>query len=416
MIARKISLISGVYLFVFVFAHLLNHSLGLISVQAMHEAQSWLLAPWNNDVGGTLLSASFLIHFLLGMRALYRRNTLQLSQFDWFQLLLGLSIPLLMLPHIVTASLLPQIADMHLQYERVLKLMWITDPWLGLQQVLGLLAVWLHGCMGLFIWLRMQSWWSKVALLVYPTVVLLPTLALLGFVEAGKSVIADQAQQTESGYSTSYSGSSRPSGTYSDNADRDYSSSDSDSAGSSVNNGSAYEYGDDGDSGEASADGAQFFFSKEVDPTLMKAVSYSLLGYVAILLLTLLARHIRISGRRAMAMVHFEGESAVQSRAGVTVLEISRMHDIGHASLCGGKGRCGTCQVRVLEGADHLADMTPVERDKLQQIGAADDIRLACQARVQGGDIWLAQVLPGYVQARDMPSAQRTSAATGESA
>ena len=58
MIARKLSLISGVYLFVFVFAHLLNHSLGLISVQAMHEAQSWLLAPWNNDIGGGLLSAS----------------------------------------------------------------------------------------------------------------------------------------------------------------------------------------------------------------------------------------------------------------------------------------------------------------------------------------------------------------------
>lgn len=407
MIARKISLISGVYLFVFVFAHLLNHSLGLISVQAMHDAQSWLLAPWNTDIGGWLLSASLLIHFFLGMRALYRRNTLRLSQFDWFQLLLGLSIPVLMLPHIITASLLPTIGDMHLTYEGVLKLMWITNPWLGLQQVLGLLVVWLHGCMGLFIWLRMQSWWGRVALLVYPTVVLLPTLALLGFVEAGKSVIADHANGSESSYSSSYSG-----GSYTDSGYGDYSSTDD----YSNNSSGGYGYGNDDASGYGtdSAAADKYYFSADIDSALEKWISYSLLGYFAVLVLTLLARQIRVSGRGAMVAVHFEGEPVVHNRAGMTVLEISRMNDIGHASLCGGKGRCGTCQVRVLDGAGHLTSMTDIERTKLRQIGAQDDIRLACQARVQGGDIRLQHVLPGYVQAQDMPVAQPVSAAGGE--
>src|ERR1700722_20602598 len=40
------------------------------------------------------------------------------------------------------------------------------------------------------VWLRLRPWWPKVAGFVYPLVFLLPILALLGFVEAGKEATA----------------------------------------------------------------------------------------------------------------------------------------------------------------------------------------------------------------------------------
>ena len=47
---------------------------------------------------------------------------------------------------------------------------------------------------------------------------------------------------------------------------------------------------------------------------------------------------------------------------------------------CGGNALCGKCAVRVLEGGKFLSPMGPRERDKLEELGVADDIRLACQS------------------------------------
>ena len=122
----------------------------------MDEARRWIIAPWSNTIGGGLLGLCLLFHIALGLRALYWRNTLRMSQFDAFQLLLGLSIPVLLFPHIITMAMV----DQNLGYQQVLSLFWIQSPVLGLRQVIGLMVVWLHSCMGLFIWMRLQSWWG----------------------------------------------------------------------------------------------------------------------------------------------------------------------------------------------------------------------------------------------------------------
>ena len=49
---------------------------------------------------------------------------------------------------------------------------------------------------------------------------------------------------------------------------------------------------------------------------------------------------------------------------------------------CGGRARCGTCRVRVLDGADHLSAPTPIELPHLRP--DEPDARLACQANVRG--------------------------------
>jgi ferredoxin len=49
---------------------------------------------------------------------------------------------------------------------------------------------------------------------------------------------------------------------------------------------------------------------------------------------------------------------------------------------CGGKARCGTCRVRVLEGVKNLSAPSPFERKRLPD--PAEGVRLACQANVRG--------------------------------
>jgi hypothetical protein len=72
----------------------------------------------------------------------------------------------------------------------------------------------------------------------------------------------------------------------------------------------------------------------------------------------------------------------------------------------------------VREGQENLTPVTKIEASKLRQIDAAADIRLACQAHVNGGRIHVEPVLPGYVVADDMPHrrAQRATAAQVDSA
>lgn len=52
--------------------------------------------------------------------------------------------------------------------------------------------------------------------------------------------------------------------------------------------------------------------------------------------------------------------------------------------VCGGKGLCATCHVKVLANGNALSTLTQREKDTLSRMTGADaDSRLACQARVR---------------------------------
>src|SRR4051812_7369740 len=72
-------------------------------------------------------------------------------------------------------------------------------------------------------------------------------------------------------------------------------------------------------------------------------------------------------------------------KAGATLLEMSRAAGVLHASVCGGRGRCTTCRVLVLEGGDRLPSPNPTEAAALHRIAAPAGVRLACQIRPSHG-------------------------------
>jgi len=80
--------------------------------------------------------------------------------------------------------------------------------------------------------------------------------------------------------------------------------------------------------------------------------------------------------------VQYAAGPLVKARQGPTLLEVSRMYGIPHASVCGGRARCSTCRILVLSGESGMAPPGEAERATLRAIGAAANVRLACQARL----------------------------------
>ena len=101
LIARRVRLISGLVLLLFVAGHLSNLALGLASVDAMERWRGVLLRPWQTGFGQALLLAAAIVHAGLGLASLASRRSLALSRTDWVQLLLGLATPPLLVNHVV---------------------------------------------------------------------------------------------------------------------------------------------------------------------------------------------------------------------------------------------------------------------------------------------------------------------------
>jgi class 3 adenylate cyclase/hemoglobin-like flavoprotein len=77
-------------------------------------------------------------------------------------------------------------------------------------------------------------------------------------------------------------------------------------------------------------------------------------------------------------------EIVLGQEPGGTILEASLANGIAHYHACGGKGRCTTCRVLVVDGAASLLPRTDAEIRLARSRNWPDEIRLACQARLAG--------------------------------
>jgi adenylate cyclase len=103
--------------------------------------------------------------------------------------------------------------------------------------------------------------------------------------------------------------------------------------------------------------------------------------FVGSIVLVLVARGIRAVLARRRGIVHgtYPDGKAVYVAPGTTILEASKTNDIPHASVCGGRGRCSTCRVRLVVGEDALPAISAEEQKILDRISAPRHVRLACQ-------------------------------------
>src|SRR5262252_2972622 len=143
----------------------------------MQAASAVLLAPWQTNAGLIVLYTAFLVHGLLGFYALYRRRHLRMPASEAWQLALGLTIPFLLLSHPIGIRLGEFQYSHELGYAPILNKFWIVSPDFALpRQLLLLLVLWVHSCIGLRAWLRTKPWYRSITGVLASLATLVPVL------------------------------------------------------------------------------------------------------------------------------------------------------------------------------------------------------------------------------------------------
>src|ERR1700761_7994508 len=97
---RRLRMASGLMLFTYVVVHLVNHSLGIVSVSAMETMLRAVYPVWTSIPGRVALYGAFLTHLALAFYALWERRSLRMRRLEILQYSLGFSIPLLAATHV----------------------------------------------------------------------------------------------------------------------------------------------------------------------------------------------------------------------------------------------------------------------------------------------------------------------------
>jgi adenylate cyclase len=133
-----------------------------------------------------------------------------------------------------------------------------------------------------------------------------------------------------------------------------------------------------------------------------EALSNTVWGLLALTLVVRVGREY-VGRRRPKVRVSYPEGRNVVVPAGWTVLEASRSAGIPHASVCGGRGRCSTCRIRVAGDPALLPPPGPQELRVLERVGAPPNVRLACQLRPER-DLAVTPLLPATVEAAALHS------------
>ena len=77
-------------------------------------------------------------------------------------------------------------------------------------------------------------------------------------------------------------------------------------------------------------------------------------------------------------------DAQLSIEAGETILEASLRAGVPHAHACGGRARCSTCRIWILEGLEYCSERTEQERAIAGPLRFGPEVRLACQTKVSG--------------------------------
>lgn len=323
--AQQLRLWSGLTLFTYVVFHYINHALGHFSLAAMEAMLGWHEAIVQSLPGTVVLYGAMATHVTLALWRVATIGTWRRPLWEWMQVLFGLAIPWFLLTHLTATRGATSVMGIEIDYET--ELIWIW-PGSALQQSFLMLAVWLHGCLGLHFWLRLRPWYASVFPYLLSAAILLPTVSLTGWIAAARR-LAEQ---------------------------------------------------------RLAAGDSSFPISREALQQLLvldNMTHWAALAVAAIVAAAILLRW-ALGNFRKRARVAYADGLTVPAVPGMTLLEVSRSAGIPHMAVCGGRARCSTCRTLIVEGEENLSPPGEAEMQLLRKLNAGPDIRLACQAQVRG--------------------------------
>ena len=334
---------SGLVLFAFAATHFANHALGLISLDAMQAGQDIRLTVTRSLVGMALLIIATAVHFGLGIWSLIRVRTWRLGPRSLLQLLFGLLIPILLIRHVLGTHGVAAMFGIKDSYAYALSVMWPGEAW---NQAFLMVLVWVHGCIGLHHWLATKVFYQRTRWVWGGLALVIPMLGYAGFATAGR--ISQLKAESASPLTAEQ-----------------------------------YAY-------------VQTTFS--VSGLAYYAIIAAAVGMWLLVLL--------VGRLRPRISVSYANGPTIQAPRGPSVLDISRMNRIPHAAVCGGRARCSTCRVRVIEGMEKLPPVTAAEAIILRRVGAPWNVRLACQLRPTA-DLRISTLLPADMNAEQNARADK---------
>ncbi len=357
---RQVRLACGLVLFAYIFSHFFNHALGNVSFTVMewwrvHVHVWW----WRIPVINATLYTAAVIHFSLGLWAVYQRRHFRYTAIEITQLLLGLSIPLWLASHFAAvrvAGLLfghPTIA-----YANVFLAYWVARPHMEWVQFTLLTIAWTHACIGLYFWLRLKPSFKWAWPIFFAIAVLMPAFAMVGTIHGAREVIASAKDPQWRKQNV----------------------------------------------------------QAVIPPPERKIIDDVTLFYFPIFygcafVLVFVARGVRSlrERRRGTFAITYPGRQ-VRVPKGMSVLEASLRYKVPHASVCGARARCSTCRVRVVSDRFALPQPSGREAFVLKRVGVSSDpsIRLACQLRPQS-DVSVIPILPPHIGADFVRNRQRVN-------
>ncbi|MGF1624060.1 MAG: adenylate/guanylate cyclase domain-containing protein [Alphaproteobacteria bacterium] len=327
---RRIRLVTGLVLFVYILTHYLNHAVGLYSLRAAVEVEQFFSTVWSFPVAQILLYGSLVGHMLLALWALLiQRRLRDIRVFEAVQFILGFAVPLLILQHVVGTRGAQQLFDQPVDYVYVVLVFWVINPVNGALQAVALVTAWAHGCMGLHAWLRLKPGYYRYAPWLLSVALIIPMAALAGFASMGRELAAIAANEETFGRLL-----------------------------------------------------RRVVFPTEDQLVVLSQVQDWSLGAMgtlfAVTALGRVALFVR-DRRRSRFRIHYSSGQRFEAPIGASILEVSQGQNLPHAHVCGGRGRCSTCRVRIGDGLEDLPPPSPDEKRVLDRIGAPPNVRLACQ-------------------------------------
>ncbi|MBN9083250.1 MAG: hypothetical protein BGP04_03505 [Rhizobiales bacterium 62-17] len=186
--ARRWRLASGLVLFAYISGHLINHTLGLLSLERAEAMLRMSMAIWQSRPGTILLYGSALLHFSLALRSIYIRHDWRFPFVEIVRFWAGFSLPLLLIGHIAVTRLTMALYDVKPDYAGIVSSIVAggSQEW----QIALLAPGWLHGCLGLWISLRHFALMRRLQPLLIAGMVVLPILSAAGFLAMSREVEA----------------------------------------------------------------------------------------------------------------------------------------------------------------------------------------------------------------------------------
>jgi adenylate cyclase len=359
---RRIRVFTGLVLFIYTSTHLLNHSVATISIQAADAVREYFLLAWRNPVAEIILFLSIAVHIILGILAVIRKRSAKMTKVEWVQILFPFIALFVLLQHIVTAALLSRIFGVDDSYELIFAGT-LANPdtafTYGLFYTLMIVMIWTHGIIGIRGLIRFKPFYKTYHKSIVTFFWAVPILSVTGFLSGLKEMSF-----------LSYANSL------------------------------------------VSKDNYLFGI-------LMKAIpqeAFPVLGQIEVLtsryyplfflaVAGLAALNVIRASYFGQVTVTYPNGETVRVAAGTTLLESSRIGKIPHQSVCGGKGRCTTCRVRILAHDKPLPAPNMHEAKAIERVGLDEGLRLACQLRVDG-DISVAPLLQPANQMEGVSSAR----------